>query len=177
MSNNFDKETYKKLLEELQTSIETDPSTKNIWRNWQRGIPLGNVVYRQDQRNNAQAKEFWKTEIQRLNALAREAPTEVANPQVGNFKRGADGFLYRWTDKAMYNARTGQMSGPRWAKAVRKFNYEPNITNAIKRHRRIGYSHQLPEPNPPINNLGYGRRTTQRRNRKSQRKNRKTRRN
>ena len=159
-------------------SILLDPETAQMYTNWQRGLPLGNVVYRQNQRNIAKEKEFWKTEIKRLNELARAAPTEVENPKVGDFKRGADGFLYRWTDKPFYNARTGSMSGPHWAKALRKFNYEPNLTNATRRHRRIGIEHQFPEPNPPINNLGIGRTPTrrQRRNRRS-RANRKTRRN
>lgn len=159
-------------------SFKTNASKYPLMANLERGVSWGNAVYRQNQRNLAEEKNFWKTEIKRLNELARAAPTVVENPQVGDFKRGADGFLYRWTDKSLYNARTGRQSGPHWAKALRKFNYEPNLTNAIQRHRRIGVEHQYPEPNPPINNLGIGRTTTrrQRKNRRS-RVNRKTRRN
>ena len=171
-------EEYRKLLAQLDTSLKTDPATKYMYQNFQRGLPLGNVVYRQNQRDIAREQEFWRTEIQRLDKLAREAPTEVENPQVGDFKRGANGFLYRWTDKSFYNGRTGRMSGPHWAKALRKFNYEPNLTTATNRHRRIGFQHQLPEPYPPINNLGIGRtrpapRPQTRKNRRSNRKTRK----
>jgi hypothetical protein len=101
--------------------------------------------------------ELMRESLRRLNALAEAAPAEVQNPAIGDFKKGADGQLYRWA--LLQTGGPGyRRQRPQWYKVTKQTNYEPDLQVYLNRVRRLGSNYQ-----------------TRRRNRRSTRKTRRSR--
>jgi hypothetical protein len=82
-----------------------------------------------------------REELRRLNALAEAAPAEVANPTIGDFKKGADGQLYRWA--LLQAAGPGyRRQRPQWYKVSKETDYEPDLQVYLNRVRRLGTNYQ-----------------------------------
>lgn len=100
----------------------------------------GNIMYdinvaKQQPEINAQIAE-----LRRLNAAARAAPSEVASPKEGNFKRNANGQLYRFTTRPTIVLNRGRQVTKKnhWTRVSKKFNYNMNIKNTLNREQRLG---------------------------------------
>jgi hypothetical protein len=88
-------------------------------------------------RNTQRARE----ELIRLDALAAAAPAEIADPKIGDFKKGANGQLYRWA--LLQAAGPGyRRQRAQWHKVSRETNYEPDLQVYLNRVRRLGTNYQ-----------------------------------
>lgn len=103
-------------------------------------------------------------ELRRLNALARAAPQNVAAPKEGDFKKDAQGKLYRWTSTpywqivktgpenapaAIPSPREGNIkkvdkkfykwtTTPSWREVRRETNYNLDLADTYARTDRLG---------------------------------------
>ncbi len=88
-------------------------------------------------RNTQLARES----LVRLNALAAAATADVADPKIGDFKKGANGQLYRWA--LLQAAGPGyRRQRAQWHKVSRETNYEPDLQVYLNRVARLGRNYQ-----------------------------------
>jgi chromosome segregation ATPase len=83
-----------------------------------------------------------REQLRKLNALAEAAPANVVNPQIGNFKKAANGQLYRWAHLQVQGGPGYRRQRPQWYKVARHTNYEPDLQVYLNRVRRLGANYQ-----------------------------------
>jgi hypothetical protein len=83
-----------------------------------------------------------RDELRRLNALAEAAPANVPNPSIGDFKKAANGTLYRWAESHMRGGPGYRRQRPQWHKVTKETNYEPDLQVYLNRVARLGTNYQ-----------------------------------